>query len=268
MSGCAGSSNQARERSLRERSEPISAALSGEAVGDDIAVFAARIEPRRGEARLVRRVRKHLRLEAHSIALPVGVPALADHPPSQEVAGVELQPGRRREEVEHTPGARVFEPRDGPQRAGGAVEHEVVIVAVRENDLLVSAVANVKADWRWVAEIEGRARHGAQLAGRNEPGIDWHVAARMNRQPRIEDRSAGLRRKIEIAVVRDVDDRRLVGLRAVFDTQLVLVEREAGAHAQRAGIALVPVWAHVREHRGRGGAALHRTEPPDTLLKP
>ena len=76
-------------------------------------------------------------------------------------------------------------------------------------------------------------------------------------------------REVEIAVVRQVDRRRLVGRRAVFQHQLVARRERAGdAGLQRARIAFLTIRARVREDDADAAVSIERLALPDDLVEP
>ena len=60
-----------------------------------------------------------------------------------------------------------------------------------------------------------------ELAGRNQRVVDRRVAVGVERQHVAEDVARSRARQVEVAVMRQVDRRRLVGRRVVVDDQLV-----------------------------------------------
>ena len=134
----------------------------------------AGIQLSRGEARLVGRVRVVLGLEREPGALTVRVAARPDQIAFEEVPGVELHAGLGRVRREHATAVRILgdrgELRDGAVRHV-AVEHPVVVVAVRQDQLVAlgrAGVADVLADRLQPAEIERRARYRHDLPGRDQ----------------------------------------------------------------------------------------------------
>ena len=65
--------------------------------------------------------------------------------------------------------------------AATGVQHEVVVVAFAVVQLLIFR-ANALADGVGLAEIEWRAFHGLQLAGRNQTRVHWSEAVRHHGQ--------------------------------------------------------------------------------------
>src|SRR4029453_6441237 len=100
-------------------------------------------------------------------AVLVDLPALAGDRAVEEVAGVELQPGLRGQNLERTAGLRLDHARAEPHRPPASVQDEVVVVALADGDLLVLRL-DTGADGRRLSEVEGRARNRSQLPGGDE----------------------------------------------------------------------------------------------------
>ena len=78
-----------------------------------------------------------------------------------------------------------------------------------------------------------------------------------------------LAREVEVGVLRQVDMRRLVGRRAVFDGELVARRQRVGDRcAQGARVAFLAIAAHVREGDADVAAALERLRAPHHLVEP
>src|SRR5882672_1999847 len=158
---------------------------------------------------MIRRIRKHLRLEAQAIALTIHPPALADDGAIQKISGIELQSRRDRPELHHAPGHRILEP-GGKALAGAAsARHdEIVVVAPADHELRIGAIADPLTDDRPRAKIEWRAGDRPPLAGRYERGIDRRVSVGQEGQP-LAERVAPARfaPEVEVAVVGEVHDR-------------------------------------------------------------
>ena len=103
---------------------------------------------------------------------------------------------------------------------------------------LVATVAHSRADRHRFAKIERSAGHVAALAGRDQSRIDRCVRIRQQCQSMREDvLLARLAREIEIAVVADVDHRRLIGRCLIRHAQLVrIVQRVGRRHIHRPGV--------------------------------
>src|SRR4051794_18849000 len=71
------------------------------------------------------------------------------------------------------------------------------------------------------AEIERRARNRRQLTGRYERRVDGREFVGADRNLMLEHVTVSLPGKIEIRMVREVQYRRLVGSRRVFDLQFI-----------------------------------------------
>ena len=169
---------------------------------------------------MIGRIGEVLRLQAERAAMLVNMAGFACDCAVEEIAGVELQPGLRRRDIERSAALRILELR-GVTQPRVAIQDPVMVVALAVLDLLVIRV-DARADRGRLAEVERRAVDGCELAGRNQPCIHRRVAIGVERQDMSEDVAAPFAGKIEVAVLRQVDRRRLVGRRVVVHRQLVL----------------------------------------------
>ncbi len=186
MSALAGSSNQSRERRRRGEREVVESVMyvrDRKAQDHRVHVLLSGIEPRRREIRSVRRVGKDLRLQAQAVTLAIDAVRLADARAIEKIPRVELQPWRRREQLHDTTGERILEARRRPQRPRATVQHEIVIVAPTETQLLITPVVNELADDTRLPKVEGGPCDFAALAGRNQRRIDRRVRVGMQREP-------------------------------------------------------------------------------------
>ena len=153
-------------------------------------------EDRRREVRLVRRVGEVLGLQREPVALAVLPAARADERAVEEVAGVELDPGLGRSRSSargRSPGRAAARPGAARRRAG-PVEHPVVVVAAAEHELLVVARGAARRSRASVAEVERRAGHRVDRAGRDQGRVDRRVAVGVELQLVVVDRPASPRR--------------------------------------------------------------------------
>src|SRR6185312_16736569 len=88
-----------------------SALMRPEFIDDGVHVSLAGIEARRREILVVRRIRKHARLQADGVALAIGALAFAEEGAVHEVAGIELDAGRRDAHIHHPARTLLFHPR-------------------------------------------------------------------------------------------------------------------------------------------------------------
>src|SRR5215467_11749524 len=102
------------------------------------------------------------------------------------IAGVQLDRRFRGEYFEHPAAGRLGHPRRAPEPTVRAVDREAVIVAAADAELLV-VVVDSRADRGTMPEIERRAVHQAQLAGRNLAEADRGDARCIEHQPMAED---------------------------------------------------------------------------------
>ena len=101
-------------------------------------------------------------------------------------------PGAAREQLHDATGVRILEARRRPQRPRATVQHEIVIVAATETQLLVTPVVNALADrMRACRKSNARARDCAALAGRNQRRIDRRVRVGEHRQPMAREYRCG-----------------------------------------------------------------------------
>ena len=143
-----------------------------------------------------------------------------------------------------------------------------MVVARAVGDLLVVGVDPV-ADGRELAEVERRAGHGADLAGRDELGVDGREGVGVEHQLVVEDRAAVVAAEVEVGVLREVDRRGLVRRRLVLEDDLVVVGEEVGdGGGEGAGEALLAVRAHAREHDALAALVGERLGVPDHLVEP
>ena len=136
------------------------------------------------------------------------------------VAGVELHARLGRRDVERAAARRLDDAARRDAAPAAAVQDEVVIVAAAAANLLVVGV-DARADRRRLPEVERRAGDRRELAGRDQRGVDRREAIGVERQPVLQDVAASFAGQVEVAVLRQVDRRRLVGRRFVFEDQLV-----------------------------------------------
>ena len=116
------------------------------------------------------------------------------------------------------------------------VQDEVVVVAGRlEAGFLVS-----RAHRSLLREVERRAFHALDLAGRNQAVVHRRVLVGVEPQFVSEDvAGAG---QVEIAVIREVDWSGFVGSRFIVDAQFIPVrERVKDRQRQIAGIAFLTI---------------------------
>ena len=150
----------------------------------------------------------------------------------------------------------------------GAVEHEVVVVAAAEDDLLRAGVADPLADRVRRREVERRAGHRRDLAGRDRGRVDRRVVGGHQLQLVVVGAAGALAGEVEVGVVGQVDDRRRVGRRVVVDPQLVVVGQGVGdLDLERAGVALLAVRAGVAEPQADAVAVGDLARPPRRLVE-
>ncbi len=147
------------------------------------------------------------------------------------------------------------------QVGGGVVQHIIQVIAPR---YLVDARTN----GRRCREIHGRTGHRGNLTGRDKGLIGRRVVRRIDYELMIKNRARTMAPQIPIAVLGQVDHRRLVRRGFIVKAQFVVVGQGVFHHArQRAGVALFHVLADIGELHPH---AVVRGEPfgrPDHLIK-
>src|SRR5262245_15501847 len=215
---------------------------------------------------MVRRVWIVLGFEAQAGSMLVDAAAFAGDRTVQEVAGIKLKPRFGRGDVERSPTLWIDHSRRGLKPIASAIQHPVVVVSAPVLQLDVDRVY-ARTDRRRLLEIERRPLHRRELSGWNECGVNRCVSARVNSQLVIENVSA-IRGKIEVAVLRQVDWRRLVGGRSIGNHQIVLIsQRIPHACLQRSGVALLTVGAGSSEGDAEAVRRVAWYRVPDDLVE-
>src|SRR5439155_1165600 len=88
-----------------------------------------RAQNRRGEVRVIGRIGEVLRLQAERAAMLVNMAGFACDCAVEEIAGVELQPGLRRRDIERSAALRILELR-GVTQPRVAIQDPVMVVAL------------------------------------------------------------------------------------------------------------------------------------------
>ncbi len=83
-----------------------------------------------------------LSLERDPVALPIQAPVLANDGAGEKVAGVEMNSGLGRRELEHSTRARVLESSGRAQLSPLPAEREIVVVAASDRELRLGSVAD------------------------------------------------------------------------------------------------------------------------------
>jgi len=140
-----------------------------------------------------------------------------------------------------------------------------VIVALAVLELWIVLI-DARADRRRLPEVERRPLHRREGAGRDQRVADRCIAIRVDPQLVAENVARSVAAEVEVAVLRQIDRRRLVAGRRIVDDQLVLVSQGVGhAHAEVAGIALFAVGARAGE--GDAVGVLERFGRPHHLVE-
>ena len=165
----------------------------------------------------------------------------------EPVAGVDHYAGLRRKYLYAAPRAFFAQFADLAQDVGlPPVDDKRMVVPLEIADM-VELRADAGAEGPELAEVLRSARCVEQFPGRNLLVVHFEHLRAVQAQFVVEDRTASVAREIEIDVVREVHDRRLVRLGEVGDLQgIVVVEIEYGFDVQLAGVILVAVLRQER----------------------
>ena len=106
-----------------------------------------------------------------------------------------------------------------------------MVISPAQTHLLVTVV-DPRADGRCLMEVQRRSRYWRQLAGGNESRVDGGVAIRGNGHQVVENVPLPLARKVEVAVIGEIEDRVLIGGGEVLDPECMRLERIADASGQ------------------------------------
>jgi hypothetical protein len=212
----------------------------------------------RREVRFVRTVGKRLRFETEARLLDVRDAVLASQW-LDELARVELNAGLGGEHFHDPPARRLGEPRGETQFAALAAHDPIVVV---------EAAAGTRADACRVRKVKVGAVDGGDLAGRNQAVGHRCVKVRLDLHMVVHDRGRNAQIQIEEAVVRQIDDCRLVGRGSILDVKRRLAVRQFIRHRalDRARIALVVVGRRVRENQRGAARRLDETRGPQRTI--
>ena len=148
------------------------------------------------------------------------------------------------------------------------IDDEVVIVAAGEAELLV-IVVDARADAFGGGEIEGRALHRPQLAGRDELRIHRREARGSYLEGVTENVADARAGEIEVAVLGEIDRRRRIGCRKEVDDDLAVGgQRVRDACSHFARIAFIAVGTDVVEPQADVLAVSKGPVVHTALLKP
>src|SRR5439155_23230099 len=146
-----------------------------------------------------------------------------------------------------------------------AVEDEVVIVPAAVANLGVLALINARADGHRRPKIERSASDGRDLASRDESRVHRRHRVGVDGELVPENVTGPITRKIPVAVLREIDGRRLVARRLIVDNQPISIRERVGNGSTegswitffhvRAGVnesdtsaLVVPEWVGVPDH--------------------
>ena len=146
---------------------------------------------------------------------------------------VKLQAGLGRAHFHDASALRFFHARGEHQRFAAVIDDEVVVIdSTRLRDF-----THVRANRCWFGKVQRRAFHRRDLTCREQLRIGHCVLVCID--PQFVIGHAAIARQIEIRVVAQVDDRRLVGRRRVIETQFVVI-RERVSHSRGQVARIVP----------------------------
>src|SRR5688500_10298847 len=144
-----------------------------------------------------------LGLQAHAAVPAVRGAALADDGAVKPVGGGHLQAGFSGEDIHDSAGAGIF--KAGRQDKSGAltVQHEVVVVAGADLQLLV-VLSDSCANASRRPEVEWCSRYGRSRSRGYLRRFHWCVAIGVHSEPMVQDVFRLVAREIEVAVLRQV----------------------------------------------------------------
>ena len=221
------------------------------------------------------RGRRRARRRAASPPCPV--------PRARSCAAVELETRRRRcgSRARARSSARRGARRSGAPPAPRRAQREgMVVAAVAARARGCGRGARSSAERRRRAEVEGRARHRAELARREVLGVDGRVAVGRDLEHVVVHRLARRTREIPVGVLREADRRRAIAPRLEADARARAAPRDPVRDAARdvAGVALLAVRADRARRatplpsgsalRAARGAGRSRAAPPCSWWRP
>src|SRR6266581_1021014 len=185
----------------------------GKSIPRGVTIGLPGIEPRRRIVWTIRRVRVDLRFQAQRVILAVNAAIFSGHGPVEEIARIELDTGLICQNFEDPARLRIFHAGSETGIAGAAAQAEIVIVALADLNLF-KGIAQAHADAMGDAEIERRPVDPARPAQWDAGRAHRQVSIRSDREMMIQNAAAASfdARKIEEAVIGQIDDGRLVGL--------------------------------------------------------
>ncbi len=185
-------------------------------INDGVVVNLPGLEFDRGEFRPVGRVGVMLRFHAKGGAMLVNPPVFARDRAVQKIARVKLQARFGRENFQDAAAFRFGHPRHQLQLADFLVDDPVVIVAASELELFV-VLPDARPNGRRSAEIKRRIVYRPQFPRRNQRRVNRREAVGQNRDLVVEN--VAFAGQVEIGMLREIDDRVLVGLGPVLQAK-------------------------------------------------
>ena len=166
------------------------------------------------------------------------------------VAGIELYAGLGGPAVQTDGAGRVFRGGKPFFFAFLRFQYEGMIVAFGQTDLFIGKIQTV-ADSAAFPEVHGSSVHGEEPAGGKIAGASFREAVGLHGQYCIGAGRSVLAAQIEIGMIGQINDRRLVGLRLIDHTEsVVLVQCIGDFKLQGAGIALFAVRTGILHDQG------------------
>ena len=148
-----------------------------------------------------------------------------------------------------------------------AVEDKIMVVAQAEFNLLVVRI-HPCADGCGLPKVEGRSFHRAKFAGRDEGFVHGSEFIRSNHQLMAEDVALAGSFQVEIGVIGQVEDGRLVGRGFVFDEQFVfIVEQVANGSGKVAGVTFLHVFAYPGQFEAQVAIPFDFAGVPEVFVK-
>ena len=144
-----------------------------------------------------------------------------------------------------------------------------MIVAAAIADLGVLPLIDARADGRRCPKIERSAGDGRDLTGRDESRVHGRHRVGVDRERVAEYVTRSITSKIPVAVLREIDRRRLVAHRLiVHDQPIVIREGVSDCSTKSPWITLFHVRARVIERDTNALVISERLCVPDNLVKP
>lgn len=184
--------------------------------------------------------------EAKRTAVAAGLATSPDQRAIQKVAAVKLHTGLCRGHFQHSPVLRVAKACGRLKVTGVASQNEVVVIAFRTQKLWVWIV-DVRPDQLCRRKVEWGFGNGHQFAGRDQRVVDCRDVIGEQRKLMAEDGGRPLTSEVEIGVVGQIHDCRLVRASLVTQRDDVAFDGVTRKGVQPTRKALVSVFARQLE---------------------